>query len=75
MIKSYTGWSKKSLWIDIEEKCLGNSRSFCDRVFISYVEKSYGAGSKNPENGLFKKSHSIKKETYLICSFSISIAR
>ena len=33
--------------------------------FLSYVEKKL-QGSKNPENGLFKKSHSIKKETFFI---------
>ena len=31
--------------------------------FISYVEKKLW-GSKNSENGLFQKSHPIRKETY-----------
>ena len=37
------------------------------KSFIIYVEKKLW-GSKNPENGLFPKSH-IKKETYFFCSF------
>ena len=65
----YTGWSKKSLWYDLEEKCLLNSKIFFDGVFLSiylhlqedrasflsYVEKKLW-GSKNPENGLFLAS-------------------
>ena len=75
----YTGWSKKSLWINLEEKCLRNYKIFFDKVFLSissklvlsklYVEKKCW-GSKNHENSLFKKSHPIKKEKYLFCSFS-----
>ena len=30
-----TGWSKKSLWCDLEEKCLWNSKIFFDGVFFS----------------------------------------
>ena len=29
-----TGWSKKSLWCDLEEKCLGNSKIVFDGVFL-----------------------------------------
>ena len=35
----------------------------------TYVEKKLW-GSKNSENGLFKKSHLIKKETYFLFQFS-----
>ena len=31
----YTGWSKKNLLCDLEEKCLRNSKMFFDRVFLS----------------------------------------
>ena len=30
-----TGWSKKKLWCDLEEKCLINSKIFFDGVFLS----------------------------------------
>ena len=52
----YTGWSKKSLWFDLEEKCLRSSNIFFDGVFLSIYShllktlelselcrKSYGA--------------------------------
>ena len=32
--QQYTGWSKKSLWNDIEEKCLRNSKVFFGGVFL-----------------------------------------
>ena len=32
--KKYTGRSKKSLWCDLEEKWLGNSKIFFDGVFL-----------------------------------------
>ena len=38
------------------------------RVRVSSVEKKLW-GSKNPEYGLFKKSHPIKKETYFFVLF------
>ena len=44
------------------------SRSY----FLSYVEKKLW-GSKNPENGLFKKSHPIKKDTYFFVLFCFYI--
>ena len=53
----HTGWSKKSLCCDLEEKCLRNSKMFFDGVFLSIYshllkklelfklcrKKSYGA--------------------------------
>ena len=36
--------------------------------FLNYVEKKLW-GSKNPENGLFQKSHLIKKETIFFVLF------
>ena len=38
------------------------------QIFLSYEEKKLW-GSKNPENGLFQKSHPIKKETYFFVLF------
>ena len=67
--------------IDLEEKCLRNSKIFFDGVFLSIyshlVKKSELSklrrkkiwGSKNPENGFFKKSQPIKKETYFCVLF------
>ena len=74
----FTGWSKKSLWSDLEEKCLGNSCFLMyshllkklELSILSYVEKKLW-GSKNPKNGLFQKSYPIKKETYLFVLFLI----
>ena len=59
--KKSTGWSKKSLWCDLEEKCLRNSKIFFDGVFLSIYS--------HLENGLFKKSQPIKKETYFLFLF------
>ena len=59
------GGQKKSLWCDLEEKCLGNSKKTINVVFLSvYLHllekldlyelwKKTLWGSKNPENGLF----------------------
>ena len=52
-----TGWSKKMISLF--------SRSYS---FLSYIEKKLW-GSKNPENGSFKKSQPIKKETYCFFLF------
>ena len=65
---------KKSLRCDLEEKCLRNSKIYFDGVFLSIysrllkkLEKLWG--SKNRENGLFQKSHLIKKVTYFFVLF------
>jgi hypothetical protein len=62
---------KKSLSCDLDENCLRNSKIFFDGVFLSIyshiLKKLWG--SKNPENGLFQKSHLIKKETYFFVLF------
>ena len=67
----YTEWSKKCLSCDLDENCLRNSKIFFDGVFLSIyshiLKKLWG--SKNPENGLFQKSHLIKKETYFFVLF------
>ena len=38
------------------------------KSFLSYVEKKIW-GSKNPENGLFQKSHLIKRENFFLLLF------
>ena len=38
------------------------------KSFLSYLEKKLW-GSKNSENGLFQKSHPIKKDTYFFILF------
>ena len=48
-----------------------NSKMFFDGVFLSIyshlLKKLWG--SKNPKNGLFQKSHPMKKETYFFVLF------
>ena len=75
LLTVYTGWSKKKFMMYLEEKCLLNSKIFFDGVFLSiyshllsYIEKNLWS-SKNPENGLFQKSHFIKKDTYIFVLF------
>ena len=80
-ICSSTGWSKKSLSCDLEEKRLRNSKIFFDGVFLSIYShllkklelsklcKKKLWDSKNPENCMFQKSHLIKKETYFFDLF------
>ena len=52
LIYTYTEWSKKSLWFDLEEKCFGNSKMFFfygvflsiySHLFKKLEKKSYGA--------------------------------
>ena len=57
------GVTKKSLWCDVEEKCLRNYKIFFDRVFLSVhshllkkLKLSKLWSSKNPKNGLFEAS-------------------
>ena len=84
----HTGWSKKKFmnWSNCsEEKYLRNSKiSFMEsfslyihilsrsKSFLSYIEKKLW-GFKNPEKGLFKKSHPFKKETYFFVLFLFDI--
>ena len=77
------GGPKKSLWCDLEERCLRNSKIFFDGVFLSIyshlLKKSELSKlrrkklwvSKNPEKGLFKKSQPIKKDTYFFILFLV----
>ena len=79
--KIVQGGPKKSLWCDLEEKCLWNSEIFFDGVFLSIyshllkklelskLNRKKLWGSKNPENGLFQKSHLVKKDTYFLVLF------
>ena len=65
--------------------CLRNSKIFLDGVFLSIyshlfqklelsrLRKKKLWISKNPENGLFKKSQPIKKETYFFVLFCFYI--
>ena len=62
-----------------------NSKIFLDGVFLfiylhlikklelSKLHRKKLWGSKNPENGLFKKSEPIKKETYFFILFCFYI--
>jgi hypothetical protein len=46
------GGPKKSLWCDLEEKCLRNSKIFFDGVFLSiYSHIVKKLELENPENG------------------------
>ena len=82
------GGPKKSLWCDLEEKCLRKSKIFFYGVFLSIYshllkklvlfnfcrKKSYGT-LKILEMACSKKVTLSKKETFFFCSFSISVAR
>ena len=76
----YSGWSKK---IDLEEKGLRNSKIFFDGVFLSMfshlVKLEFSKlhrkklwGSKNPVDGLFKKSQ-LSKKRHISCPFFVFI--
>ena len=73
--KKFMMWSsgKLSVW-EILKYFLMESFSLYIHIlsrslsFLSYVEKHL-LSSKNPENGLFQKSHLIKKETYFFVLF------
>ena len=73
LIILYTEWPKKSLWCDLEEKRLRNSKICFDGVFLSIyshllnkLELSKLCGSKNPEHRLFQKSHLSKKRHIIL---------
>ena len=74
---------KKSLWIDLGEKSLRNSKYFLIESFSLYIHIHIIVkklelsklhieikvwGSKHPEDGLFKKS-SLFKKRHIFCPF------
>ena len=81
IFKETQGGPKKSLWCDLEEQCLRNSKIFYDGVFLSIFShllkklelsklcRKKLLGSKNPENGFFQKQSAYQKRDIFFCSF------
>ena len=72
----------QSLWCDLEEKCLGNSKIFFDGVFLSIyshllkkLELSELNRKKKSWKWLVPKKSPYQKRYIFFCSFSISVAR